>query len=667
MAWHTAAMSAETQGRAEKQRRAGCAGSGEHMRLPSNSSLVLYTTATLAVGVAFALRLALQPILLHHSPFLISTLAVVYAAWRGGLGPGLYAMVTSALLAWVFIVHPTTFEGSLPAGDVANLLLYLVVGVASSAMGQAMRTARQHALASAAEAACHLETARQNEGRLADILGSAMDAIISVGDDQRIVLFNASAERMFGVTTSEAIGSPVDRFIPERFRATHAGHIQRFGKTGATSRAMGHLGTLYALRADGAEFPIEATISHTRSGDQTLFTVFIRDVTDRTHAEESLRRHTEELQQANRAKDEFLAMLGHELRNPLAPILNALELMRMRPDDVVVTGRAYDILQRQARHMSRLVDDLLDISRITQGKIELRRERLDLGAAVTQAVQVVRPVMEQRFHRLHVLTPSEPALIDADPDRIEQVLVNVLGNAAKYTPNGGQVDVDCSVRDREVVVTVRDTGIGISAELVPRIFDLFTQADRGLDRSLGGLGIGLTLVKRLIELHSGSVEAFSGGLGHGCEIEIRLPLAARSDEIVRTVSAPTRAHPTSGLRILVVDDNADAAEMLADVLATLGHQARTVNDGPSALESVLEFEPDVVLLDIGLPGMDGYEVARAMRRGGQTELRLIAVTGYGQDEDRRLSHEAGFDAHLTKPVDIRLLEQHLAAPTGSPA
>lgn len=637
------------------------------MRLPSNPTLMQYITATLAVGVAFALRLALQPILLYHSPFLISTLAVVYAAWRGGLGPGLYAMVVSAVLAWVFFVHPSTFEGGLPAGDVANLLLYLVVGVASSAMGQAMRNARQSALASAAEAARHLDNARQNESRLADILGSAMDAIISVGADHRVVLFNSAAERMFGVTAAEVIGHPMDRFIPERFRVAHAGHVRHFGETGTTTRAMGHLDTLYALRPDGTEFPIEATISHTRSGDQPLFTVFIRDVTDRTLAEESLRRHTEELQQANRAKDEFLAMLGHELRNPLAPMLNALELMRLRPDDAVVTGRAYDILQRQARHMSRLVDDLLDVSRITQGKIELRRERLDLGAAVAQAVQAARPAMEQRYHRVHVLTPSEPALIDADPDRIEQVLVNVLSNAAKYTPNGGQVDVVCSVKDHEAVVTVRDTGIGISEDLLPRVFDLFTQADRGLDRSLGGLGIGLTLVRRLIELHSGSVEAFSGGPGQGCEIKIRLPLAAEHDTINRTDSDPTGANPASGLRILVVDDNADAAEMLADVLDSFGHQVRIAHDGPSALEGVLEFEPDVVLLDIGLPGMNGYEVARAMRRSGQTELRLIAVTGYGQEEDRRLSREAGFDAHLTKPVDIRLLEQHLTAPAGSPA
>ena len=440
------------------------------MLLTSDSSLARYMTATVAVAVAFALRMALHPILHDHSPFLVFTLAVVFAAWRGGLGPGLYAMALSALLALFFFVAPAGTGGFLSPRDLMSLLLYLIISSASCALGEAMLSARQRALSSAAEASSHLSYARQNERRLADILGSAMDAIISVDSDQRVVLFNTAAEAMFGVTAAEALGKPVERFIPERFRAAHVGHIQRFGETGVTSRTMGRLGTLSALRADGNEFPIEATISYTESNDRPLSTVFIRDVTDRARAEEEMRRHATELQQANRAKDEFLAMLGHELRNPLAPMLNALELVRLRPNDSQVTERAYQVMQRQARHMARLVDDLLDISRISQGKIGLRRERLDLGAAVTQATHAAEPMMEQRDHRLEVIMPPEPVWVQADPDRLEQIFLNVLNNAAKYTPNGGRVEVACAQDGGDAVVRVRDTGVGMpGGPAAPRV------------------------------------------------------------------------------------------------------------------------------------------------------------------------------------------------------
>jgi signal transduction histidine kinase/integral membrane sensor domain MASE1/CheY-like chemotaxis protein len=376
-----------------------------------------------------------------------------------------------------------------------------------------------------------------------------------------------------------------------------------------------------------------------------------------------------ETREADRRKDEFLAMLGHELRNPLAPLRNAFDLIRARKASPAVLERAAEIMGRQIANLTRLVDDLLDVSRITRGKIQLERERLDLVALVSRAVEGAKSAITSHRHELTLSMPAEPIWIEGDPMRLEQVVSNLLQNACKYTKPGGCIWLELERVNDEVVLRVRDTGIGIDPEILPHVFDLFRQADRSLDRSGGGLGIGLTLVRRLVELHGGMVSARSEGAGRGSEFVVRLPAPAPGPAAVVPAGdgAAAAAIRPSGRRILVVEDNADVAETLALLLREWGHQTLVAHDGHAALEAADRHRPDVVLLDIGLPGMDGYEVARRLRQEyGLSSALLIAVTGYGQEEDRRRSREASIDHHLVKPVDPALLARLLGgAPAGA--
>ena len=374
-----------------------------------------------------------------------------------------------------------------------------------------------------------------------------------------------------------------------------------------------------------------------------------------------------EIREADRHKDEFLAMLAHELRNPLAPLMNALHLLRPGGLEGAEAEQVRDVAERQVRHLTRLVDDLLDVSRISTGKVQLRKERLDLNAAVARAVDSARLLIESRRHELTVHTPPEPIPLEADAARLEQVLANLLNNAAKYTEPGGRIVLEAGREGGEAFVRVRDTGIGIAPELLPRVFDLFTQAERSLDRSQGGLGIGLTLVRRLVELHDGSVAVSSDGVGRGSEFVVRFPAAPPADGDARNGDHPkAQAEPVKGAaprRVLVVDDNVDGARLLARLLRSRGHHAELAHDGPAALAAAAAHAPDVVLLDIGLPGMDGFEVARRLReREGPNRALLVATTGYGREDDLRRSREAGFDHHMVKPLDPQALNDLLARP-----
>ncbi len=364
---------------------------------------------------------------------------------------------------------------------------------------------------------------------------------------------------------------------------------------------------------------------------------------------------------ANRAKDEFLAMLGHELRNPLAPTLHALEVMRQKGGDPATRGWAVEMLERQSRHMARLVDDLLDVSRITRGKIELRLEPIELSELVRRAVESCRALFDDRRHRLALELCPQPVWLEVDPARLEQVLCNLLNNAAKYTPPGGGITLRTEGDGFEVVVTVTDDGAGIPPEMLTRIFDLFHQVDPSLARSQGGLGIGLTLVQRLVEMHGGSVEAHSDGPGRGSTFAVRLPaLAAPPDAATRRRSRPALA-PGTPRRVLVVEDNLDSATALAELLRLWGHEVRVAHDGPAGVAAAGVFAPDVVLLDIGLPGMDGYEVALTLRADPAfAATRLYALTGYGQEQDHRRSRDVGIDRHITKPIDLAALRELLA-------
>jgi signal transduction histidine kinase/CheY-like chemotaxis protein len=366
-----------------------------------------------------------------------------------------------------------------------------------------------------------------------------------------------------------------------------------------------------------------------------------------------------EIQEEDRRKNEFLAMLAHELRNPLAPIRNAAQVLQTPGAGAQHQQWAKGIIERQVHQLTRLVDDLLDVSRITRGKIKLQLEPADVAAVVGRAVEISGPLIDQRKHTLHVALPPGPLQAVLDPVRFAQVLANLLNNAAKYTEEGGTIWLNVERPGDELLFRVRDTGIGIQPELLPQVFDLFIQADQSLDRSQGGLGIGLTLVRCLVELHGGSVQAFSPGPNQGSEFVVRLPVRSEAPPSGNGAAAPPTA--SSSFRVLIVDDNVDAAESLALVLQAMGQVVRTAYDGVRALETVERFGPDVVLLDIGLPGMSGYEVAREMRRRGLSDVLLVALTGYGQQEDQNRAREAGFDHHLIKPTDVTRLPELFAS------
>jgi signal transduction histidine kinase/ActR/RegA family two-component response regulator len=364
-----------------------------------------------------------------------------------------------------------------------------------------------------------------------------------------------------------------------------------------------------------------------------------------------IRAKIEELRQANIRKDEFLATLAHELRNPLAPVLHGLSVMKFSNDREIRT-EARQMMERQIGHMVRLIDDLMDVSRITRGKVELKRERLDLRRILEHALELSRPLIEAAKHELSVSIPESPLPVEADATRVAQVVSNLLNNAAKYTPDGGSIQLDATMNDDELVVRVRDNGTGIPADMLPEVFEMFTQVGRTIDRAKGGLGIGLTLARRLVEMHGGTLTAESGGPGQGSTFVVTLPLAeAGSQEVATPNEQPAGANAVRRKRVLVVDDNIDGAESLAMMLQYFGHETCTAHDGPSALETSREFHPDLLFLDIGLPGMNGYELARQLRREPDANgMILVALTGWGSEDDRRQAREAGFDYHLTKPA-----------------
>jgi signal transduction histidine kinase/CheY-like chemotaxis protein len=396
------------------------------------------------------------------------------------------------------------------------------------------------------------------------------------------------------------------------------------------------------------------------------------DITEQVRAKQVLEQSNRErarlladAEAASRAKDEFLAMLGHELRNPLAPILTSLQLMKMKGPGHLERER--DIIERQVVHLVHLVDDLLDVSRVVEGKIELRKARVPLAELVARAVETASPLFEQKAQKLAVDVPREGFDVDADPTRLGQVIANLLTNAAKYSGPGAHIAVRASLDGDDVIVEVIDDGMGISAEQLPRLFERFFQGPRSTDRAEGGLGLGLALVKSLITLHGGSVRAHSKGVGRGSTFELRLPRARTSAKPImtpRASAASAVAAARSAIRVLLVDDNVDAVELFGEYLASVGYDVRTAHDGPSALEVADAFRPRVAILDIGLPVMDGYELATRLReRLGDATPRLIAMTGYGQEEDRENSRRAGFERHLVKPVDAHALLAALEQPT----
>ena len=504
------------------------------------------------------------------------------------------------------------------------------------------------------------EELRRAEERMRSVVNHVIDGIITIDEQGSIESFNPAAEKLFGFARAEVLGRNVKMLMPQPYHGEHDGYIANYVRTGAP-KIIGTGREVIGQRKDGSTFPMELAVSEFHIGERRYFTGIVRDITERKRLEVELHERLQQLAEADRQKNEFLAMLSHELRNPLAPMRNAVSLMKLANGDEGVMREARDLIDRQLHHLVRLVDDLLDVSRIIRGRVELRREPVDLGAVVARAVETAQPVIDAYGHDLGVMLPPSPLHVEGDVVRLAQVISNLLTNAARYSGKPGRINLGVWRDGSGAVLSVRDYGVGIAPELLPRIFDLFVQGDHTLARSQGGLGIGLTLVKRLVEMHGGTVSAFSAGAGAGSEFIVRLPAIAAQDARDSDSRAGSDRAASSPRRVLVVDDNVDAAESIAKLLRLAGHQVECVYDGPRALEGAARSRPDVVVLDIGLPGMDGYEVARRLRTLPQfRSTALIALTGYGQDSDRESSRRAGFDHHLTKPVDPDVLERLIA-------
>jgi len=491
------------------------------------------------------------------------------------------------------------------------------------------------------------------QARLAAVVDSSDDAIVSKTLEGIITSWNRAAERLFGFSAAEAVGQSIYIIIPADRRAEEEMVLGRI-RAGQT---VDHFETV-RRRKDGTLVEISLTVSPIKDsrGRVSGASKIARDITQRKRVERDRAAMFEEAQQANRAKDEFLAMLGHELRNPLGAISSAVRLLEPMGAGNERAALARDVIARQTRHLARLVDDLLDVARVMTGKVLLESQPLDLADAVTRHVNSVRATGKMQDHVVTV--EAQTVWIDADSIRIEQIVGNLVSNALKYTPAGGRITIRVAPEDGHAVLTITDTGVGMAPYLMARVFDLFVQGERRLDRTQGGLGIGLTLVRRLVELHGGTVEAFSEGVDRGSRFTVRLRAIAP-----RPVGEGGRhaGWDVAARRILVIEDNADARAMLRHLLEAAGHEVHEASDGREGLAMALSLRPDVALVDLGLPGLDGYEIARQLRAADDRRtILLVAVTGYGSPEDRERSLLAGFDVHLVKPVDPDMLAGVLA-------
>jgi PAS domain S-box-containing protein len=618
--------------------------------------------SVLAVVVAAGVRALLDSAVGVTLPFAPFLGAVVVAAWHGGARPALVAAALGLVMHLAVFGRPVaSVLAATGASETAASGLYLLLAAMIAGFSEALHRERRRASRAEErerEGRQLVETTererRRADERLSSLLENTLLGVVEWDGDFRVLRWSGQAERIFGWRADEVVGRRIDEF-PIR----HEEDVPRVEKVMARLQDPRERFVLSHNRnrtKSGAVVHCEwyNSVDRDEQGRTEAILSLVLDVSERVRAEAALR-------EADRRKDEFLATLAHELRNPLAPMRNALEIMRLAGRDSGAAERARSLIERQLAQMVRLIDDLLDVSRISLGKLELRRERVPLARVVASAVETSRPVIESARHELAVSLPREAVWLDADLTRLAQAIVNLLNNAARYMEPGGAIRLLAQREpDGRLAVRVRDSGVGIPPETLPQVFTMFGQ---GLSRrSDGGLGIGLALVRRLVELHGGTIEAHSEGLGRGAEFVIRLPVAAAPPAAVSPPRPAPEPRAVTPQRVLVVDDNCDAALSLATMLEMMGHETRTCHDGPSALELAATTRPAVVLLDIGMPGMSGYEVASRIRQsawGG--EMTLVALTGWGQEEDRRRSREAGFDEHLVKPVSPDVLRRVLAA------
>lgn len=528
------------------------------------------------------------------------------------------------------------------------------------------------------------ELLRQSE-TLRVTLASIGDGVLTTDLRGRVLYLNAEAESLTGWNSAAAAGTPVEQVFKIVDEATRAAVANPASRALSEGVVVGLATPTLLIARDGSERPVGdiAAPIRDRRGVVVGVVLVFRDVTLERAATQQLRRLATELSEADERKNEFLALLAHEIRSPLAAIRNSVAVLRLSHLDPRSAAVAQGAIHRQMEHLTRLVEDLLDVSRIRHGKLALRRAAIDLRPAIEQAIEANAPLFASSAQSLEVEIAAEPLPVDADAARVTQAIGNLLNNASKFTPRAGAIRFSAGIENGQVVIRVCDDGIGIPPDQLSSLFDLYSQIDTSLERSQDGLGIGLHLVKQLVEMHGGTVEAKSEGLGRGSEFVVRLPIPVRTEAdsprpalvpaAVALASRPAASFPsaperTAARRILVVDDNVDSADSLAMLLRLQGHVAEVAHDGLEAVEVALRTLPDVVLLDLGLPKVNGYDAARRIRLTAPgRQIRLIALTGRGRDEDRRLTLAAGYDAHLVKPVDLDLLTALLAQPILQPA
>ena len=616
-----------------------------------------YSFALVSVLLATGGGLLLEPALGPQLPFLALFLGVIASAAYGGLGPGLFATGFGAIVG-VSLLPPTPATLAADGISYSAALGFLAVALGITLLGADSRRARQRAEALAAQAfrdRDQLQRGQAAQQLLASIVENSQDAIYGQALDGTITSWNAGAERLYGHSAKEALGQQSSIL-----------DVPPGGVNPSASMKEAQSATTYfdlvRRRRDSTLIDVSMSVSPLRNthGVRVGSATIGRDITAQKRAAAELQCAQERLQDEDRRKDDFIAVLAHELRNPLAPLRNALLIMKRTEGSGPIALNSLLMAERQVNHLASLVDDLLDVARVTHGRIELRTERIDLSSALSRAAEAAKPTLEARGHALAVSLPEAPLWIEADAVRLAQILANLLTNAAQYTAPGGKIELSAEPRGAEAWIRVSDTGFGIPKEALPRIFDMFTQASAPQDRSPSSLGIGLRLAKGLVEMHGGRIEATSGGVGRGSVFLVRLPTAPPP---MFDTPATSQLFPAALLKknILVVDDNVDAATSLALLLKLQGHVTRAAHSGPDALKTIDAESPDIVVLDIGMPGMDGYEVARRIRqRVGAPPVTLVALTGWGQEHDRQSAQQAGFDYHMTKPLQPGALQKVIA-------
>ena len=615
--------------------------------------MLVAVAATLVAGL---FRWSLDSFVGNRVPFATFFIAVVVAVRYGGLWSSVLAMFLG--LGWAFASwFPTGLNST---ETVVSCLVYLISSTAIIALGRQMYSAEALARGQAQKLQQTVQGLRASQGRLQ--LATQVSGIGVFEWDIVNDIFtgeNPEAFRIFGRKPDDPKMSMAD-FIDRHLHPDDVARVQNQLRQAMRPGERFHVVFRNRRLEDDWRW-LEVAGSFVFDGEQPVQLIGVAaDISERKELEDSLRKMAADLSEADHRKDEFLATLAHELRNPLAPIRNGIELLKRSDGDVTQSMGVLGVMERQMKHMVRLVDDLIDVSRITRNKLELRRHSVDLAQIVRTAIEASQPLLAEKGHHLEVSLPTTPIALDADATRLVQVFTNLLNNSAKYTDAGGRITVQAERHGAEAWVRVSDNGSGIPVSMLPKVFEMFTQLDGTLERTQGGLGIGLSMVKRLVELHGGAISIRSEGIGTGTQVEVRLPASLAPEPLPWTMKAE-RVKPQPRRRIVVADDNRDAADSLAKLLSMMGNEVRTAYDGVDAVDLVSQFHPDLVMLDIGMPRMNGHEACRRIRElPGLSGVVMIAVTGWGQDEDRVLSREAGFDLHLTKPIDPAAVESLLA-------